>query len=721
MNTLGAAAGAIAGGFLLIPHLGFQRTLVASGVLNLTVAAIAAFLPSPREAGTSPRTVGPGADVAPAAVLLFLATSGAITMAWEVVFSRLTALVFGSSVYSFAVVVAAFLAGIGLGGLAHHASREGGNDKLPLLAGLGSLSVFLVSLLAGKLPSLSVGIHHAIAARFGLLRTATFGTMFVLLLPPALFLGMTFPAAIDALAGRLSSIGRAAGIGTAVNTMGAAVGAIAAGFWLLPRIGLESLLEGSALLGIVVALAMEASRPRRAVHRARRLAFLASAAALGAVLTVGQGRLRWSKAELTEGVFRTYARYQSGTEMRAAVGLKKLLYYRDGPAATVAVFETGDGSRSLRVNGKADASTGPTDMQTQLLAGHLPALLHGHPRTALVIGLGSGSTVHTLSEYPTMRRVDVAELEPSVVEAAGAFFTSVNKGALAAPNVVLHVEDGRRFVRRTRERYDIVVSEPSNPWVAGVSDLYTREHLERVLGILEDDGIFVQWIHGYSLGRTWVLATLHTVSDVFPEVSLWFSNHGDFMLLGSRKPLVLDLDRVRHAIRTMPDLEAELGQASVYGARGLVARYLLGTDEVRRESRGAPLIQDDLPLLEYFGPKDLHVPELDALNYQAFAAVAVPCPVRGSPVSSPEEANEWLWLATSARQVSRPILALPAFEASANLDPRAETYQRWADYEKSLGDLASAGALTARGLAIAPDDPALLRLQGELNAPGSIP
>ena len=720
-NTLGAGVGALAGGFLLVPNLGFRRTLLVAASVNVAAALLALSLrPGPRARLVLP----PPPDeprpqtVEQASILAFLALSGAATMAYELVVARLTAMTFGSSVYAFALVIAAFLLGIGGGGIAYHVITTGSGargrvpTRLPTLVSATGVAFIVLTYALGSLPRISFHLHAITAPRVGLTIATTMVTLSLMLLVPAMLLGATFPATLRALADRRRiGIGPATGIGTAVNTLGATAGAVASGFWLVPRIGLERLMVTAALATLIAGLLLAWS-----MAGARRAA---PTALIGAGLLLLLLRPPWPLPLFADGLFRSHVAATDFASVEADVASQKLLFYRDGPAATVAVLESSDGIRSLRVNGKADASNNRLDLQTQLLLGHLPALLHPAPHAALVIGLGSGATAHALAEHPTVERVDVAEIEPAVAEAA-TFFADINLGVLTNPKVALHIEDGRRFVRHPPRHYDIIVSEPSNPWVAGVADLYTREHVAGVLRSLSPGGIFAQWIHGYDLDRRWIDATLATVASVFPYVSLWYTNTADFVVIAAREPLRIDLDRLRRRLVETPRIEAELGATGIFGPRASCSRFLLGNDSVRRLVAGAPVMRDDLPLLEYQAPFDLYRDDTSVANFNHFAAAADPCPVDTGPVPSRQEALEWLGLAAALQDTQAPILlprAIAAFETSANLAPEIRTYLGWAKALVQAGDTESARQIARRALALDPEEMAREQLDTIIDLP----
>jgi spermidine synthase len=289
---------------------------------------------------------------------------------------------------------------------------------------------------------------------------------------------------------------------------------------------------------------------------------------------------------------------------------ENVVFYRDGPTGTIAVVDVGP-RRTLRVNGKTDASDG-VDMRTQVLLAHIPLLVHPDPRHAMILGLGSGITAGSAATH-ALERIDVVEIEPAVAHASR-YFDAVNGEPLKRPAVRLVFADGRNFLATTPVRYDVIVSEPSNPWIAGVASLFSAEFFEIARARLRPGGLMAQWLQGYSLTPDDFAMIVRTFRSVFPSMSIWYLGHNDFLLLGAPAGRSLDLDRLRAglAIRAVRDDLARVGIRTWPELLGLVA---LAPADVAAAVAAGEINDDDRLPLEFRAPRALYSPvSADILN-----------------------------------------------------------------------------------------------------------
>src|SRR5262249_51981088 len=314
----------------------------------------------------------------------------------------------------------------------------------------------------------------------------------LLLLPMTLALGAAFPLALATASTTRGDVGGVSARIFVANTIGAVAGSLAGGFLLLPRLGLQASLRTTAALGVAAAAAVWVADGGRKAREARAWRWRAPLVALATiVLSVLPA---WSPQLLAGGAYK-YAPYLGVADLENDLETWKLLYLEDGSTATVSVRELA-GQRSLVINGKVDASN-MGDMLTQRLLGLLPVVMHPHPDRGLVIGPGRGVTAASALAPGTTRAVDVVEISPEVVTASD-FFRRENGDVLRSPGVTLVVGDGRSHLSFGSRRYDVIVSEPSNPWMAGIASLFTREFFETARARLQPGGIVCQWAHTYA-------------------------------------------------------------------------------------------------------------------------------------------------------------------------------------------------------------------------------
>ena len=257
----------------------------------------------------------------------------------------------------------------------------------------------------------------------------------------------------------------------------------------------------------------------------------------------------------------------------------------------------------LRVNGKVDASNG-ADMHTQLFSGHIPMLLHPSPKRVLIIGLGSGVTAGAVAQYP-VDHIDIIEIEPAVIEASR-FFETENRSVLKDPRVSMIVADGRNFLLNTRVPYDIIISEPSNPWIRGLASLFSQEFFALAQSRLAPGGIMLQWIQGYSISTDDLRMVAATFRTAFPHSTMWFTNEGDNFLVGTKSSLAALLTRVQERFRASPLLREDFTRVGLSNPVGFLADYLLSEEELGRYAVSADLNTDDTLWLEFSAPRSLY-------------------------------------------------------------------------------------------------------------------
>lgn len=622
VNTAGAVAGTFAAGFLFLPFLGLERTVAVAVALNLLAGGLALLL-SRTEANASV-SVARDARVesgSPSGVLLVcFAVVGASAMAYEIGWTRLLSTQLGSSTYSFTLMLATFLTGIVIGSAAfewwtrNHEVHRTTFALTQTLTALAALA-FLVSF--PHIPEVLPPILRATHESFRGLVLAQFATSALAMLPAAIVFGFNFPVVMlllappsseksDGHAGDSTAVGRA----YAWNTLGAIVGATTVGFWLLPAMGSYRLLAATAAANLVLAaLLCISDSPRRLV------ALTVNVILILGIAVVVYSPYFYDRDMATFNTLLYWDLYDRPLSLKENAKTTDVIYAADGLNATISVARTDD-YVALRTNGKVDASS--EDQATQLLVGHIGGMLHPAPRRVLVIGFGSGMTVSALARYPELEHLDCVEIEPAVIHAAP-LLTQLNRNVLQDPRVHVYVDDGRNFLLTTQNRYDLIVSEPSNPWIAGVATLFTKEFYHAAQARLAPGGVFVQWVQAYSLYPEDLEMVLATFLTEFHGATLWHGDSPDLLLVAPSPPSTQILARVQ-SLWNNPRLHEDFEKLGMEDPAGVFGFYLLDDAGLRRLAAGAPLNTDDRTLLEYHAPRALLVRNLEDRNREAIVA-----------------------------------------------------------------------------------------------------
>jgi spermidine synthase len=560
-NSIGAALGVLASAFVLIGWLGLPGTLRLAGGLNLAIAAAVLALAKPGPALAA-------AGSAPAARLLLAAAffTGLASFIYEIVWIRMLSLVLGASTHAFELMLATFILGLALGGLAVRRHVDGSPDPARLL-GWVQVAMALAALATLPVYDLTFGLMEALMRGLAkndlgyALFNLSGGAFAALVMLPATFCaGMTLPLITGALlrdgAGE-AAVGRV----YAANTFGAIVGVILAVHVGMPLLGIKGALVAGCLVDAALGLAL------LGLSGARRAWSVAAGLCAAAFLLVIAG-VRLDVNKMTAGVFR-HASLETSRDA-------KVLFARDGKTATVHLVKYSDDALSLRTNGKSDGSINleragdpGTDEITMVLTGALPLALKPEAKSAAVIGIGTGLTTHTLLQSLTIERVETVEIEAAMVEASRGFLPR-NRGAYADPRGSIVIDDAKSFFAARQRRYDLIVSEPSNPWVSGVSGLFTREFYRRVRGHLAEGGVLLQWFQLYEIDPSLVAAVMGALGAEFPHYAVYAASDHDLLIVASLAPLPAPDARVFE----QPGVARELWTANVMTAGDLDARYV---------------------------------------------------------------------------------------------------------------------------------------------------
>ncbi len=701
-NTFGAVLGTYLAGFHLLPTLGIRISLLLAAIANIGIGALAVVfdrhlsqlglqssVPSPQagrgargqrgrgDEGDAPLHLGyPLGASAPRQSLpigvwlavIGLGISGAASMMYEVAWTRALALIIGSSTYAFSTMLVTFLTGLALG--SYLFSRLAGRLRIdPFLFGGLQLGIGLTALAVtpffDRLPEVFLWAFQ-ISQSPSFMKALQFTISALAMFLPTLFMGATFPCVVQIASREIQRVGQDVGRIYFINTGGAIAGTVLAGFLLIPTWGLQTTLKLAVSLNLCLALALFIASTE--VIRWRRGAMVLVPLLALMVLFASPP---WDARAMTSGLH-IYGRGLFGilgkADFRRVIAARdQLLYYKDGISATISVHAQG-GLLYLRVNGKTDASTAE-DMTTQVMSGHLPFFYRPDATRALVIGMGSGVTAGAVALHP-VKQVDLIEIEPAVVE-AGVFFAKENRDVLKNPRVRLTVADARNFLLASEGEYDVIISEPSNPWMRGIGSLFSLEFYELVAKRLAPKGIVCQWIHVYSLFPDDLKMVVKTFRSVFPHTVIWNTIPGDLLLIGGKEPLSLDYAALRSTYDSIPGLREDMRRLGYYSPLAALADFTLGEEDAALFAQHAPLNTDDLPLLEFSAPNSLYLDTVD-LNrrlLKAFKREEFP-PIVGMPegiLRSPEFRRN-LALAFWAKEL--PEDALAQLDEALRRDPR---------------------------------------------------
>ncbi|MCB9674982.1 MAG: fused MFS/spermidine synthase [Alphaproteobacteria bacterium] len=621
VNTAGAVFGTWFAGFVLLPAAGLWLTTICAAMANLALGAAAIGLDV--WAGADRARVEVKDDLerpftpnlGPVALALGLA--GFSSLVYEVAWTRLLGLMVGASVYAFSVMLLAFLVGIAIGGkiggpLADRAlGKVGPHGVLWVLGGVEcGVAVMSYGLMYvfPELPFWYVWTFDLLGAKDSptMMWVTSLVVSGVVMTPPAVLMGIAFPVAVRAVVGDSDALGGPVGNVYAANTVGGMVGAFAAGFVLLPNVGVQTTIFVAAMVNLLAAgAALYAARDAEPSE-----AWLAGPGSM-VVATFAFLLLPppWDPLLMTSGMYHYVTEFSDHSRagiLEYSIELYDLVYYEEGLSTVVTVARNKEsGNMWLANNGKVDAST-TTDMPTQVLCSLLPMQFAQTTDEVLVIGLASGITAGAVTQLEGLGRLDIVELEPAI-ERAAREFGSWNNYVLDDPRVHLLANDGRNHLLLTPEQsYDVIVSEPSNPWITGVSNLFTREFWEMGKKRLKPGGVWSQWVQMYGMDDNDLKSLLHTFATVYPHVILYATiEDADLVLVGSDAPLVPDIDKAKWLF-AQRNVRHQLQEVDITDPYAIVSMYQMNRDEILAATEGSPMNTDDNMRIEYNAPLNLH-------------------------------------------------------------------------------------------------------------------
>jgi len=629
INSLGAVLGTAIAGFFLIRTKGLDFTVWIASSCNILIGSFAILLakffrPAVQSISSKVKADEQYQVFSEPVIRIALFTafaSGLITMLYELSWIRLLSNIIGSTTYSFTVMLIAFISGITIGSYIVSLVIRKIKNLVAFLAfcqyGI-AVSMILTLPLYERLPYFLMKLSAIIPNQpenFPAFLSLEFLLCFAIMLVPAMLSGMSLPVASRIANRNMLVLGKSIGGIFSINTIGSVAGVLITGILLIPLLGVKQSIEfGAVLNGLIGLLILYNTRlPRR----------LKMGLTISLFVIAGIYRIlfpSWNDNFLISGVFRTLFTQgvPSYSEFKNQQNLgQKILWHKEGANANVAVRQSQFGDtiqKTLVINGKADAST-VADLQTQILLGQIPLLLYPNTGDALVIGLGSGITCGTVLRHP-VKSLDVVEIASEVFE-CNSFFTTENNNFMADPRVKIYIDDAITQLKTSSKKYDYIISEPSNPWIAGIGNLYSWEFFNVCKERLNYNGVLTQWFHTYDVNNDIFRLVLSTISKVFPYVTIWKVSDADIIILGSATPFSIDFEAMELKMNQL-QIAQELARIKMYDLPTLLSMQVVS-------ARNNPFAysENDIntakkPILEFMAPVALFTHEavslLDSLD-----------------------------------------------------------------------------------------------------------
>jgi len=580
-NIAGGVLGCLIAGFWLLRVFDMTVASYVAAAVNVSVAILAMFAKPEAPVAVAP---SPASGAVGSSAHLAIALSGLSALGAEVVWTRLLSLTLGPTVYTFSIILAVFLIGMGIG------SGLGTLIRKRARTGLGISQLLLIPaiswagyMIADQLPYWDKNLSVHADPWHGFL--FDFGCCALALLPATLLWGASFPLALNAAAQPGADSARTVGAIYAANTTGAILGVIAFSIFAVPLLGSQ--------------------------NAERALVVIAAGAAFVAF------SLKWKPAALAVTAALAFAWLMPpvpwtllafGRRMPMEAGHTgngwKRLYSAEGVNASIAYTQWVDKTRYFQVAGKVEASSTPSDMKLQRVLGHLPALLHPDPRSILIVGCGAGVTAGSFVVHPEVEHITLCEIEPLIPPASARFFGNENHNVVHDPRTRIVYDDARHYVLKTSEKFDIVTSDPIHPWVKGAATLYSKEYFEACRAHLNPGGLVTQWVPLYDSDLATVQSEIATFLEVFPNGTVWGNltdmNQGyDVVLLGSAEPIRIDVDAVQSRLDRSPRLAASLREVGLHSAAELLGTYAAQGRDLREWLAHAEINRDRGLRLQY--------------------------------------------------------------------------------------------------------------------------
>lgn len=618
-NIAGAVFGCLLAGFYLLRVHDMTTTTVVAVLINFGVAAAGFALSrraphrpvvQPDEAEEDETPSVPGAK----AVYVAIALSGLSGLGAEVVWTRLLSLMLGASVYTFSIILAVFLIGLGFGSSAGSFLSRGKNPRamlgwsqLLLALGIAWAAVMMSKSLPYWPINPSLTSNPWITFQMDLIRAL------VAVFPAALLWGASFPLAIAAVVGPREDAGRVVGRVYAANTVGAILGSLIFSVIVIPTVGTqagERFLIAIAMVSAIIVFVSIFDTNRETVPARKDLRVeppigRGGMIGVGAALVVALA-LIVEMPKVPDGLV-AYGRF-----LATYTDQPRYLYVGEGMNSSIAVSEEASGARNFHVAGKVEASSLPQDMRLQRMLGHLSALLVNEPKSVLVVGFGAGVTAGSFVTYPGIKRIVICEIEPLIPQVVSTYFSKENYNVAKDPRVEIVYDDARHFILTTKEKFDVITSDPIHPWVKGAATLYTKEYFELVKRHLNPGGVVTQWVPLYESFPDVVKSELATFFNVFPDGSVWSNDINgrgyDVVLAGHSAPQTINVDSIQARLSRPDDFQVEqsLQEVGLGSPTALLATYAGQARDLAPWLVGAEINRDANLRLQYLAGMGLN-------------------------------------------------------------------------------------------------------------------
>jgi spermidine synthase len=627
LNSFGAVIGVLFAGFFLIKQFGLPATIYATAAVNLFIGLIGFFASLKYKPDETLNEVFLNSsnqketEISRATLFLVLTTAGSSGLAallYEMVWVRLLVNILGSSTYAFSLMLMAFISGITIGSFLVSLKFIRKFDKVKLVIfcqSMIALGTMAVLPLYERLPYYLWKISSYFVrneSTFPIFLTLQFFICFVMLITPTIFMGMSLPIIVEIFSASQKKIGISIGKVFSINTLGTVLGALLSGLFFIPTFGIKHTFEIGIAINIGMALLLLLSYHKIKFVFKTVFPVMAVIVFFVFVLLIPS----WNTNLMVSGIFRNFSSTppQSYSDFQKQYSGRKILYYKEGIGANVGVAELDDSlhTKVLIINGKPDASS-TGDMNTQVLLGQIPMMLHPNAKNIFVVGFGSGVTIGSVLSHE-INKVTCAEISPEVIE-AGYLFKPENGNCLADKRLNVVVEDALTYLKLAKNKFDVIISEPSNPWIAGIGNLFSKEYFERCKTKLTGNGLMVQWFHTYELSDDIMKLILHTFQVVFPYAQLWNSQQGDIIMVGSKKPINLNAEQLEQKFQ-LEKVKKDFRKIKIENVLTFLSCEAF-SDEGFYSISGNPTVNSELhPRLEFEAPKAFYLNQISTLTYR---------------------------------------------------------------------------------------------------------